>query len=428
MRIPGLFVLGATLALPSVVLLAAEVPAENPRKLASVTESDSDKIARMMREIDQLKNVNQQVMRQIQKLEHELINTVASDKPAAVSVPAPPMEAQARPEQAEKEPQRTAEASRSVTDLEREVHVTFNQTFSLELGFEYAHFDQSQLALNGFLALDAIFLGDISVDEVEADIYRTTLVGRWGVTDRIQLNLDIPYIYRETKVRSRGAQLGSKLVTESTVDSNDLGDISLGLSYHLFPETVSHPDVVLSMSVTAPTGKDPYGIDAITDPDGDNTNLQIPDDLPTGSGVWSLSGGVSLLRTTDPAILFSNLSYTHYFAEDFSDLGVRPGAPDQPGEVKLGDSIQLGLGIAFAINERTSYSMSFTQRFFDHVEIKPKGGRTNELVGSDASVGTFDVGVTYGLTRNLSLVTNLGLGLTNDSSDYKFSLRFPYRF
>ncbi|RLA09325.1 MAG: hypothetical protein DRQ52_12530, partial [Gammaproteobacteria bacterium] len=61
MRIPGLFVLGATLALPSVVLLAAEVPAENPRKLASVTESDSDKIARMMREIDQLKNVNQQV-------------------------------------------------------------------------------------------------------------------------------------------------------------------------------------------------------------------------------------------------------------------------------------------------------------------------------------------------------------------------------
>ena len=150
--------------------------------------------------------------------------------------------------------------------------------------------------------------------------------------------------------------------------------------------------------------------------------------LPTGSGVCSLSTGLSFLTTTDPAILFANIAYTHYFEESFSDLGSSPGAPNQPGEIKLGDSIQIGLGIAFAINERTSYSMSFTQRFFDEAEITPKGGRTQQVTGSDTSVGTFDVGVTYALTDRLSLVTNLGLGLTNDSSDYKFSFRLPYRF
>jgi len=373
-------------------------------------------------------------MLQVQRLEQELTSSLPQQaRQPVVSAPVAPKPPKktnqvARVKKQPEKVKKTPEASRSVTDLEREVHTAFNQTFSLELGFEYAHFDQSQLVLNGFLALDAIFLGEISIDEIEADIFKTSVVGRWGFSDKIQLSLDVPYIYRETTARSGGAELGSRLITEASVDDSNLGDISLGLSYHLLAETRDRPDVVLNVSVTAPTGKEPYGIDLIADPDGDNTNLHIPDELPTGSGVWALSTGLSFLTTTDPAILFANIAYTYYFEEGFSDLGSSPGAPNQPGEVKLGDSIQIGLGIAFAINERTSYSMSFTQRFFDEAEITPKGGRTQKVTGSDASVGTFDVGVTYALTDRLSLVTNLGLGLTNDSSDYKFSFRFPYRF
>jgi len=49
-------------------------------------------------------------------------------------------------------------------------------------------------------------------------------------------------------------------------------------------------------------------------------------------------------------------------------------------------------------------------------------------VGSDATTGTFDVGVTYAMTDRLSVVSNLGMGLTNDASDYAFALKFPYRF
>jgi hypothetical protein len=429
MRFPNRIILGTILALPSAALFAADTAVTK----GAAVQSDSEKIARMLQEIEQLKNVNQQVMRQIQRLEKELASTLPQQRRAPVvtsPVPSAPEQVKrvASSKKQEVKVKKTPEASRSVTDLEREVHTAFNQTFSLELGFEYAHFDQSQLVLNGFLALDAIFLGDISIDEIEADIFKTSVVGRWGFSDRVQLSLDVPYIYRETTARSGGAELGSRLVTQTDVDDSNLGDISLGMSYHLVAETKDWPDIVLNVSVTAPTGKEPYGIDLIADPDGDNTNLQIPDELPTGSGVWSLSTGLSFLTTTDPAILFANIAYTHYFAEDFSDLGSTLGAENQPGEVNLGDSIQIGLGIAFAINERTSYSMSFTQRFFDEAEVTPKGGRTQEVIGSDTSVGTFDVGVTYALTDRLSLVTNLGLGLTNDSSDYKFGFRLPYRF
>ncbi|RLA39877.1 MAG: hypothetical protein DRQ64_05905 [Gammaproteobacteria bacterium] len=429
MRFSNRIILGVMLVLSSANVFSADTSVAK----GVATQSDADKIARMLKEIEQLKNVNQQVLRQIQRLEKELVSTLPQQKKAPVvspSEPAPTKQANrvASSKRKDVKVKKTPEASRSVTDLEREVHTAFNQTFSLELGFEYAHFDQSQLVLNGFLALDAIFLGEISIDEIESDILKTSIVGRWGFSDRIQLSLDIPYIYRETTARTGGAELGSRLITETGVDDSNLGDISLGMSYHLIAETKDWPDVVLNLSVTAPTGKEPYGIDLIVDPDGDNTNLQIPDELPTGSGVWSLSTGLSFLTTTDPAILFANIAYTHYFEESFSDLGSTPGALDEPGDIKLGDSIQIGLGIAFAINERTSYSMSFTQRFFNEAEVTPKGGRTQKVIGSDTSVGTFDVGVTYALTDRLSLVTNLGLGLTNDSSDYKFGFRFPYRF
>ena len=39
-------------------------------------------------------------------------------------------------------------------------------TFSLEPGITYSHYDTRQLFLNGFLALDAIFIGNLGIDEI----------------------------------------------------------------------------------------------------------------------------------------------------------------------------------------------------------------------------------------------------------------------
>ncbi|HBD12583.1 MAG TPA: hypothetical protein DCZ13_10580, partial [Porticoccaceae bacterium] len=137
---------------------------------------------------------------------------------------------------------------------------------------------------------------------------------------------------------------------------------------------------------------------------------------------------LSFLKTTDPAILFASIFYTHYFEEGFSDIGADPGAPPSPGDVQLGDELQIAAGIAFALNDRTSLSMSFSQRFIDETEISLPGLGTAEVIGSDTTTGKFDLGLTYALTDRLSMVTSLGMGLTNDTSDYTFNLKFPYRF
>ncbi|MGE3972585.1 MAG: transporter [Porticoccaceae bacterium] len=386
-------------------------------------------------ELEQLKRVNAQLMRRMQLLENRVGAAPPPQRRPALQAPPPPpgtprdgitpdgvAQAAAPGDATRKSPG----ASRGVEDLLLEEHTLFDQKFSAELGFEFAHFDRSQLVLNGFLALDAIFLGDISIDEIDSDILTTNLTGRWTATDRLQFSLTLPFVYRETTTRSGGQELSSILETEKKVDDSDLGDISLGVSYRLFPETPNRPDIVWNTSVIAPTGRDPYGIDFLEDPL--NTNLEFPEELPTGSGLWGVQTGLSFLKTLDPAILFGSISWRHYLEDGFDDLGSDPEALPSPGDVQLGDQYQLSLGIAFALNERTSLSSSFTQRFINETEISRPGFGTQTVVGSDTTTGTFDVGVTYAMTDRLSLVTNLGMGLTNDSSDYAFTLKFPYRF
>ena len=415
------------LSAPATAQEAAEAQAGAPSSAAS---SSAPAAAEIRDELEQLKRINLQLMRRIQVLE----SRVGAAPPPRRSPPtpqsAPPADGEARTAQGgapvEAPTKKSPGASRGVEDLLLEEHTLFDQKFSAELGFEFAHFDRSQLVLNGFLALDAIFLGDISIDEIDSDIFTTSLTGRWTVTDRLQFNLTVPFVYRETTTRSGGQELSSILETEKKVDDSDLGDITLGVSYRLFPETQTRPDIVWNTSVIAPTGRDPYGIDFLEDPL--NTNLEFPEELPTGSGLWGVQTGLSFLKTVDPAILFGSISWRHYFEDDFNDLGSDPEAAPSPGEVQLGDQYQFSLGIAFALNERTSLSTSFTQRFIEETEISRPGFGTQTVVGSDTTSGTFDIGVTYAMTDRLSVVTNLGVGLTNDTSDYNFALKFPYRF
>lgn len=60
--------------------------------------------------------------------------------------------------------------AQSVSNLYNEASGFFgNGKFSFETGITYARYDARQLTLNGFLALDSIFLGNINLDRIKAD-------------------------------------------------------------------------------------------------------------------------------------------------------------------------------------------------------------------------------------------------------------------
>ncbi|HQR51307.1 MAG TPA: hypothetical protein PKW44_06695 [Methylophilaceae bacterium] len=321
---------------------------------------------------------------------------------------------------------REAPAARSAEAILLEQRALFQQTFSIEPGISYSHTDRRDLSLNGFLALDAIFLGNINLDRIKSDTFTADVTARYGPTDRLQFDVNIPYLYRDTNFASGGAAGGAAGVTsDHSVTDNDIGDISAGVYYSLFQESPGNPDTVISLRAKAPTGKDPYGIKLKQDPS--NTNLYYPTELPTGNGVWALTAGISFIRSLDPAVVFANLGYTYNIIESFNDISSTPGTQTS-AKVDLGNHYTLGAGIAFALNERMSLSMSYSQRITDTVRIKEKGQSWQDVSGSDTNSGALNFGVTYGLTDKLSALTSVAMGVTPDAPDVVVGIRFPYRF
>jgi hypothetical protein len=299
-------------------------------------------------------------------------------------------------------------------------------TFSLEPGITYSHYDTRQLFLNGFLALDAIFLGNLGIDEINADTFTFDLTGRYNWRQRWQFDANVPLVYRQTTYQSAGAGGSSAQFSEEKVTGDPRrGDIRAGISYKFLDESPCRPDAVASLRIKMPTGDDPYGIKLNSVPGNDN--LSVPDDLPTGNGVWSVTPGISLVKTIDPAVLFGNLSYTYHLEGDFSDISPQIGVK-VPGKVQLGNYFQFGLGMAFALNERMSMSMSFSELISRSSRIKPDGSPWQTVNGSDTNAAYFNLGMTFAATDRLTVVPSLSIGLTPDAPDFTFSLKFPYYF
>ncbi|MBA1323882.1 hypothetical protein WLF18_09800 [Pseudomonas shirazensis] len=320
-----------------------------------------------------------------------------------------------------------SEPAQSVSNLYDEASGFFGRgKFSVETGITYTHYDTRALTLNGFLALDSIFLGNINLDRIKADNWTLDLTARYNLDQRWQFDINVPVVYRESTYSSGGAGGAGPVTSDATVTRDPtIGDVNVGVAYKFLDESEDWPDAVFTLRVKAPTGKDPYGIKLVNDPTNDN--LSVPESLPTGNGVWAITPGISLVKTFDPAVLFGSLSYTYNMEDSFSDISAQANSK-VPGDVKLGNSWQIGAGIAFALNEKMSMSFSVSDQFASKSKIKPDGGDWQSISNSDYNAANFNIGMTLAATDNLTIVPNLSIGLTDDSPDFSFSLKFPYYF
>ena len=320
---------------------------------------------------------------------------------------------------------KTPAPTEAVEDVARQQQGRVGDKFGLEFGLAYSHFDNARINLNGFLALDAIFLGRISIQQVKADILTADVTARYGLTRRLQVDVNLPYLFRRSNYQSGGAGGAATGLAEKNISGDGIGDVSLGATYRLFSERGSRPDVVLNARVKAPTGRNSFGVALVEVPDTEG-NLTVPTSLPTGSGVWASSFGLSALKTIDPLIVFGSLTYFHNFKHHFADLDQAPGL--QPGVADFGDAYQFGMGAAFALNDKSSLSMSYTQRIVSHARLGFDGDSFRSVVGSQANVALVNLGGTFALSPRSTLISTVGIGLTHDSPNLVFSLRVPYQF
>jgi len=319
------------------------------------------------------------------------------------------------------------QARRSVDDVKQQQAALFTRRFTVENSLTYARYDRKQITLNGFLALDAIFLGNIGIENVESDSLTWNVAARWGVTPNLTLNLDVPWLARRTVYQKGGAGGSAAAIAQEETSGNGVGDVGLSANYRLFGERGWRPETVLTAGVTAPTGRAPYGVDwtVLERDDDDYIRFAVPRDQPTGNGVWQASLGLSAVKTADPAILFANAGYIHSFTHDFDDLDSNPDTIN-PGTVKLGGSFYFGAGVAFAFNERTSLSISFSDKLSARASTRYKGGQWVKVIGSDANAASLNLGVTYALNQKTTLVSLLGIGLTPDAPDFTLAFKVPY--
>jgi hypothetical protein len=310
--------------------------------------------------------------------------------------------------------------------VQREHAPLFDHKLTMDWGISDTYYDRRQLQLSGFLALDAIFLGNINLGETKSHQVMADLDTRYGLTDRISVDVDVPYVYRHSNFIVGGAGGAASTLSDASVNSSSVGDVNFGIYYQFLKETNSLPDVVGSLRVKAPTGSSPFG-DKFVQLDANNTNLVAPSKLPTGTGFWNVTAGVSLLKTYDPVVLFGSVAYTYNIARSFADISSVQGQV-QPATVKLGDVVQFGGGVALAFSDKDSASISYTMALEPESKTRAPGGSYEKVPGSETTAAALNFGLNHVVNKHLTINGSVSVGLTPDAPNFVVGLRFPYTF
>lgn len=325
--------------------------------------------------------------------------------------------------------QKAAQPARTEAEsavVQREHAPLFNRKLTLDWGISDTYYDRRQLQLSGFLALDAIFLGNINLGETKSHQLMADLDTRYGLTDRISVDVDVPYIYRHSNFIVGGAGTAANSPSDASGSANALGDVNFGLYYQFVKERESWPDIVGSVRVKAPTGTSPFGI-KLVQMDPNNTNLVAPSKLPTGTGFWSITAGLSMLKTYDPVVLFGSLSYTYNVARSFADIS-SVASQTQPAKVKLGDIVQWGAGMALAFSEKDSASVSYTMAIEPQSKTQAPGQGWQKVPGSETVASALNFGLNHVVNKHLTINGSVSIGLTPDAPNFVVGVRFPYTF
>lgn len=296
--------------------------------------------------------------------------------------------------------------------------LTADGSLIVEPAFEYSHSSANRVAIEAFTIVPSIAIGIIDVREVRRDTLIAALTFRYGLTNRLEMELRLPYVYREDEVRQRALLEPATGDTITDSDGSDIGDVEAALHYQFNSGIGGGPYFIGNLRAKSRTGTDPFEVDRefIRADDGTIIAERLTEQ-PTGSGFWSVQPSLTVIYPTDPAVLYGNVGYTLNLERD---LGARFGRIDP------GDFINFNFGMGFGINESTSFSLGYDHTVVLETDREAAGDIETEF--DMLQVGTFLVGFSHRVSDETSLNLSLGVGVTEDSPDVQLSLRVPIRF
>jgi hypothetical protein len=297
----------------------------------------------------------------------------------------------------------------------------------LEPSLQFGYSSSNRIALVGYTVIPALLIGLIDVRETKRNTVTAALTGRIGVTNRLEAELKLPYVYRSDSAVSR--ELFTGTAVERVFDSSGraAGDAEYALRYQFNDGGVDKPYFIGGFRFKSRTGRDPFSV--VTDCSkrciGENvTGTGLPLELPTGSGFYSVQPSLTWLFPSDPAVFFGSVSYLHNFKRrDVSRL-VLGGEREFIGEIAPGGVFGFNFGFGLALNDKASFSLGY-----DHNSIARTRQNGVPVPGSvRVQLGTLLLGYSYRLNDKRTLNVSVGAGLTRDTPDVSLTVRIPFSF
>jgi excisionase family DNA binding protein len=240
---------------------------------------------------------------------------------------------------------------------------------TVDLGLFYAESDNQELVpVNGGAGL--------GLATIEQDTFTTFLLGRVGLFEETELFAGTTYSSTDSSVVFGGEKLGGS-------SDSGFGDVRLGVRRTVLHEGVGRPDVILTV-------------------DGR---------IPTEDGSYALGGGVAVVKSFDPVVLFGSANYLHRFSRDFNDVS----------RLQPEDRLDVTLGYAYALNDTLTLSTAVSGLFSFETEFDNATLRAQELF-------SLQFGLTSWLAKGLYIEPTVSFGLNGPGDSFALGVTVPYTF
>jgi hypothetical protein len=238
----------------------------------------------------------------------------------------------------------------------------------VDVGQFFGRADDQQLAIvNGGLVLATR----------EQSVLTTVLFGRVGVLNETEVFAGTAFHHQTNQIFFGNADLARS-------ERSEMGDFNVGVRRTLLRESQGRPDVIATFDAVIPSGDD---------------------------AAYLLGGGIVLVKSIDPVVLFAGVNYHRSLGRDLAD-----GMRLQPGNL-----VDVSLGYALALNDSLAISTAATALF--------SRARTFEDPDS-RRVDTFGLrfALTSSLARGLYIEPSVSLGLSGPARSFAFGVTLPYSF
>ena len=424
----GKFVLGLGGAGLSAILMAppafAQQSSATMQQMAAQLEKLQSALEAQRRAVEQLTgevNAQREQLSAMQALPNALLASQRGTGPASVGEG----EGQQRP--VGKAPSRDGRPPEVAPLFEAPGVLTQKGKYVFEPSLQFGYSSSNRVALVGYTIIPALLIGLIDVREVKRNTFSASLTGRTGLTNRLEVEAKLPYVYRSDSTVSRELFTGTSVERVFDTSGKAIGDVELAARYQLNAGGPDKAYFIGGLRFKSRTGRDPF--DVVTDCTrrcvGENvTGTGLPLQLPTGSGFYSLQPSLTWLFPSDPAIFFGTFSYLHNFKRANVSRLVLNGQRDALGELAPGDVFGFNFGMGLALNEKASLSLGY-----DHSSIARMRQNGVPVAGSvRTQLGTLLIAYSYRLSDKRTLNVAIGAGVTRDTPDVSLTVRVPTNF